>query len=132
MALDGSKLSATDYLDAMMAALTLRQELARLFRSNDILLTPTAAALPWPKNETHPRMIDGREVGSRGSAIFTGFVNAAHLPAITVPCRPSAAGLPIGFQLIAPWGRDEELIAVALAFEAAQPWEMSWDTKVAA
>lgn len=132
MALDGSKLSATDYLDAMTAALTLRQELARLFRSYDILLTPTAAALPWPKNETHPRMIDGREVGPRGSAIFTGFVNAAHLPAITVPCRPSAAGLPIGFQLIAPWGRDEQLIALALAFEAAQPWEMSWDRKVAA
>jgi aspartyl-tRNA(Asn)/glutamyl-tRNA(Gln) amidotransferase subunit A len=107
----------------------LRQNLSAFFRGYDLILTPTAAALPWPAGETHPREIAGHAVGPRGSAIFTGFVNAAHLPAITVPCRPSKAGLPIGFQLIAAWGRDEVLIAIAAAYEAAYPWAMSWQTQ---
>ena len=127
MAENGERLSATAYFDALHAAMTLRESLAVFFRAYDLVLTPTAAALPWPRDETHPRTIDGREVGPRGSAIFTGFVNAAGLPAITVPCRPSTGGLPIGFQLVAAWGRDEDLIALARTYEAAHPWAMSWD-----
>ena len=127
MAESGARLPATAYFDALHTALVLRQDLARLFTTTDLILTPTAAALPWPARETHPRSIAGEPVGPRGSAIFTGFVNAAGLPAITIPCRPSANGLPIGFQLVAPWGRDEELLALAAAFEAAHPWPMSWD-----
>jgi len=132
MAESGAKLVATDFFDALHVALKLRENLAPFFRGFDMILTPTAAALPWPKNEAYPRTIAGQEVGPRGSAIFTGFVNAAYLPAITVPCRPSAAGLPIGFQLIAPWGRDEDLIGIAAEYEAAHPWPMSWNGGAAA
>lgn len=126
MAERGARLAGTDYFDALHAALQLRERLSLFFRDYDAILTPTAAALPWPRGETHPPTIDGQSVGPRGSAIFTGFVNAAHLPAITVPCRPSGTGLPIGFQLVAPWGGDEALIAVARAYEAAHPWRHSW------
>lgn len=66
-------------------------------------------------------------VGPRGSATFTGFVNAAGCPGISIPCRPSRAGMPIGFQLVAPWGRDETLVAMAAAYEAAHPWRMLWE-----
>ncbi len=127
MAENGARLPATAYFDALHTALVLRQDLAALFGSVDMILTPTAAALPWPAGETHPVEIAGMPVGPRGSAIFTGFVNAAGLPAISVPCRPSGAGLPIGFQLVAPWGRDEELLALAAAYEAVEPWLMPWD-----
>ena len=126
MAENGARLAATHFFDALHAALKLRENLAVFFRGFDMILTPTAAALPWPKDDAHPRTIDGQEVGPRGSAIFTGFVNAAHLPAITVPCRPSSAGLPIGFQLVAAWGGDEDLIAIARDYETARPWPMSW------
>ena len=127
MAEAGAGLAAADYFDALHAAMALRGNLARLFRGHDLILTPTAAALPWPREETHPRTIAGQAVGPRGVAVFTGFVNAAGLPAITVPGRPSAAGLPIGFQLVGAWGRDEDLIALAGAYEAAHPWAMSWE-----
>lgn len=128
MAESGAGLSASDYFEALHTALVLRQDLAALFTTTDLVLTPTAAALPWPAEETHPTLIAGQLVGPRGSAIFTGFVNAAGLPAISIPCRPSSSGLPIGFQLVAPWGRDEDLLAIAAAYEAAHPWPMSWDT----
>ena len=128
MAESGLALSATTYFDALHAALVLRQDLAAFFRGYDMILTPSAAALPWPAETAYPPEIAGVPVGPRGSAIFTGFVNAAGLPAISVPCRPSAAGLPIGFQLVAPWGADEALLALATAYEEAHPWGMSWET----
>lgn len=89
-----------------------------------MILTP--AALPWPRDETHPRMIAGRAVGPRGAAILSGFVDAARLPAITVPRRPSADGLSIGVRPVAPWGGDEDLVALAGACEATHPSPMSW------
>jgi aspartyl-tRNA(Asn)/glutamyl-tRNA(Gln) amidotransferase subunit A len=129
MAESGASLSATDYFDALHEALTLRAALSVFFRAFDMILTPTAAALPWTKDQPYPKEIAGQEVGPRGSAIFTGFVNAAYVPAITVPCRPSAGGLPIGFQLITRWGGDEDLIAIARDYETAHPWAMAWDGK---
>src|SRR5690606_9075044 len=88
--------------------------------------TPTTAALPWPTSEVFPPRIDGRKAGPRGHAIFTAFVNAAGLPAITIPCDPSSAGLPIGFQLIGRPGADGLLCALAREFEAAHPWAQRW------
>jgi aspartyl-tRNA(Asn)/glutamyl-tRNA(Gln) amidotransferase subunit A len=126
MAEAGARLSAADHFEAMHAALLLRQDLAAFFRGYDLILTPTAAALPWPATEPYPPVIAGQAVGPRGSAVFTGFVNAAHLPAITLPCRPSQTGLPIGFQLVAAWGCDEDLVSIAQAYETAHPWAMAW------
>ena len=124
----GANLSASDLFDVQRIALALRQDLAALFVSHDLLMTPTAAALPWPAQETHPDRIAGVPVGPRGSATFTGFVNAAGCPGISIPCRPSSARLPIGFQLVAPWGGDETLISVAATYEAAHPWPMLWES----
>lgn len=124
----GAALPATRYFDVLHTAHTVRDELAAFFTSFDLVLTPSAAALPWPADVTHPATIAGVPVGPRGSAIFTGFVNAAGCPAISIPCRPSSAGLPIGFQLIGPWGSDEMLVGLASAYEAAHPWSMLWET----
>ncbi len=39
---------------------------------------------------------------------------------------PTSAGLPIGVQLIAAYGRDDLLIRVAAQLEDAQPWAQRW------
>jgi aspartyl-tRNA(Asn)/glutamyl-tRNA(Gln) amidotransferase subunit A len=126
MADTGAAMPATRYLGALDAARRTHERLRALFAQYDLLLTPTAAALPWPAAESHPPQIDGRAVGPRGHAIFTAFVNAAGCPALSVPCRPSSAGLPIGFQLIAPFGEDGLLCTIARQFEAAEPWAARW------
>ncbi len=123
----GAGVPATAYFDALEAAVAVRAAMAAFFGAYDLLLTPSAAALPWTADATHPTSIAGRPVGPRGSAIFTGFVNAAGCPGISIPCRPSAAGLPIGFQLVGPWGADEVLIGLAAGYEAAHPWPLLWD-----
>jgi aspartyl-tRNA(Asn)/glutamyl-tRNA(Gln) amidotransferase subunit A len=126
MADGGRALPATSYFEALDRVQTMRVRLEALFAEYDVILTPTAAALPWPAAQTHPPTIAGRPVGPRGPAVFTGFVNAAGLPAISVPCQPSAQGLPIGVQLIARHGEDALLCALAAQFERAEPWAQRW------
>jgi aspartyl-tRNA(Asn)/glutamyl-tRNA(Gln) amidotransferase subunit A len=123
MAQAGAALTAVHYFDALAAAQRTRERVRELFASGyDLLMTPTTAALPWPAAQTHPPEIAGRPAGPRGHAVFTAFANAAGVPAISVPCGPSRGGLPIGFQLVAPFGADALLCAVAAQFERAFPW----------
>ena len=122
----GLRLSATDLFEALAEIARMRERLGEAFAQYDVLLTPSAAALPWPAQEAFPPKIAGRTVGSRGHAVFTAFVNAGGCPAISLPCTPSAAGLPIGFQLVAAPGNDERLCALAQAYEMAQPWADRW------
>ncbi|NDZ13789.1 amidase [Variovorax sp. WS11] len=118
----GRDASALALFDLLFEIERLRIELASLFERYDFLLTPAAAALPWPAGETHPPRIDGREVGPRGHAVFAGFVNAVGLPAIALPCG-FAQGLPVGLQLVGREGEDDALLALARAFERAHPWQ---------
>ncbi|MGE0313556.1 MAG: amidase [Lautropia sp.] len=124
MAAAGARVPAPTLWAVLDAVTRLRRDAAALFTRVDLVVTPAAAALPWPTDITHPPTIDGRPVGPRGHAIFTGWVNAAGLPAIAMPCEPSAEGLPIGLQLIADYGRDDALLALGEAMQAqgAQCW----------
>src|SRR5262249_57913679 len=80
----GREALATALFGLLVEVERMRVELDRLFASFDFLLTPAAAALPWPARETHPSRIDGFDVGPRGHAVFTAFANAAGLPAIAL------------------------------------------------
>jgi aspartyl-tRNA(Asn)/glutamyl-tRNA(Gln) amidotransferase subunit A len=104
----------------------LRRDCARVFDHYDVLITPATAALPWPAREAYPPVIDGRTVGPRGHAAFTGWVNAAGLPALAVPVAPSENGLPIGIQMIGRFGADDQLLDLGEAYEAASPWSHRW------
>lgn len=119
-------------LDA--GALAAAQELVRelrgtvdaMFQTTDVLLTPSAAALPWPATDTHPPRIAGREAGPRGHAVFTAFVNACGLPALALPLGFSGAGLPFGMQVVGRRGSEEELCWLGTQWEQARPWADRW------
>jgi aspartyl-tRNA(Asn)/glutamyl-tRNA(Gln) amidotransferase subunit A len=67
-------------------------------------------------------LIDGRPVGPRGHAIYTGWVNAIGHPAITLPSEPHENGLPIGVQLVGATSSEERLIDLAAIIERERPW----------
>ena len=104
----------------------LRRECATLFERVDVIVMPAAAALPWPAHEPYPPHIDGQAVGPRGHAAYTGWVNAAGLPGLALPARPSREGLPIGIQLIGPYGHDDLLLDLGAAYETLDPWSDRW------
>ena len=53
---------------------------------------------------------------------YTPPFNMSGQPAISLPLHWNDAGLPIGVQLVAAYGREDVLVRVAAQLEAAHPW----------
>jgi aspartyl-tRNA(Asn)/glutamyl-tRNA(Gln) amidotransferase subunit A len=115
----GFAASAIAYIEALDRLANLRQRARAIWSDCDLLLTPTATTLPWPANEPLPRQIDGKPVAAGAPSTFAKWVNAAALPAINLPAGLSREGLPIGVQLVAPFGYDQRLLMAAAQFERA-------------
>ena len=122
----GAALGGPELFELLQMVACLSNRLGDTFSRYDVLLTPAAAALPWPIERSYPERIDGQIVGPRGHAVFTGFVNAAGLPAIALPCTPGASGLPNGLQLVGRWAEDGILCALARQYEQKQGWHSQW------
>ena len=122
----GRGVPAARYLAWIEAMQALRRAAAQLFTQVDLVLTPTTAALPWEAETPFPAIIDGRAATPRGHAIYTAWVNACGHPALSVPCAPSRAGLPIGLQLVGAFGADALLLDVARQLEAVDDWTARW------
>jgi len=93
----------------------------------ELLALPTLAeapaqlgrfALDWDDYEAY-RFADH---GLQTYSPFCPLANATGCPAISLPTTTSALGAPIGMQLVAPFGRDDQIIAVAAQVERAFPW----------
>ena len=91
---------------------------------HDLLLTPTLTEPPLPLGTLTPLPDDPIVAGLRASqyALFTRPFNITGQPAISLPLHWNAGGLPIGVQLVAPYGREDVLLRVAAQLETARPW----------
>jgi aspartyl-tRNA(Asn)/glutamyl-tRNA(Gln) amidotransferase subunit A len=115
----GNALSAADYVDALTGFRQIQAELGRFFAEYDLLLTPAAGAVPWP----------AERAGPAHERAFTGFANAAGVPALSIPSRPTDSGMPVGVQLVASFGSEDLLFEVGRALERMRPWQQVWDSR---
>ena len=126
MAARGDEVLAERFMAGVEAVSAFRDQVSVAFTDHDIIMTPSCAAMPWQADAPFPTHIDGQEVGPRGHAVYTGWVNACGHPGISLPSASAPDGMPIGFQLIADRGADELLLDIAGRFEAAHPWADRW------
>jgi Asp-tRNA(Asn)/Glu-tRNA(Gln) amidotransferase A subunit family amidase len=135
------EVSASELLDAAIARVEARNpELnAVVSRLCDQARAAIAAGLPDGPFTGVPYLLKdlgahcAGAVASHGSALFKDFVvdhdseltarlNSAGNPAMSVPLGWSREGLPIGVQLVAPFGDEAALFRLGSQLEAAQPW----------
>jgi aspartyl-tRNA(Asn)/glutamyl-tRNA(Gln) amidotransferase subunit A len=110
--------SAHDYVQATRLRGLLVDEMAAALAGLDVLAMPTS---PVPAPKIGQRLVELEDGTADAIALlirnnapmnFTGF------PAITVPCRDAANGLPVGLQLVAPPWEEARLLQTAHAAEA--------------
>jgi aspartyl-tRNA(Asn)/glutamyl-tRNA(Gln) amidotransferase subunit A len=116
----GMAFSGADVVRALLLSEAVAQASSAFFAENrvDVLIGPTTPCTAWPIDQLGPASIDGVAVGPRGHAVFTPLFNHARQPAISIPCGHDGQGLPIGLQLVAPRGKDRQLLGVAAAIAA--------------
>jgi amidase len=87
----------------------------------DLLLTPTLTAPPPPLGSWVATRENPLAAGAASSFLvpFTPPFNATGQPAISLPVSWNAAGLPIGVQLVAAYGREDLLLRVSGQLERA-------------
>lgn len=121
-------LPPTRYLEAVGEIHSFGRQMAEYFANGtDILLSATLAEPPAKVGRYHHNRDDyvNYRIGPGGIFSYSPFCavfNASGQPAASLPLGQSAAGLPIGIHLAAPYGNDEELIALCAEIESAAPW----------
>lgn len=95
---------------------------ADIFENFDLIVTPTTPFLARPHPETEEIVGESLDRPELVLHRLTEPPSHAGLPAITVPCGFSEAGLPIGLQIVAPLWEDGQAIYVASRYERATPW----------
>lgn len=118
----GACIQAAQYLKAQRFRTLLRQEMLDILGRVDALITPTTL-MAASKIDASTVDIGGKEVGVAAHiARATRPFNMTGLPAISVPCGFTPAGLPIGLQIIGRPFEETLLLRVAYTYERSTPW----------
>ncbi len=98
-----------------------RRDIAAVFVDVDVLVTPTTpiAAPAIAELKQNPDLLRPRELLLLRN---TRPINVWGLPAISVPCGFTEAGLPIGLQIIGPHWGEARVLQVAHSYEQATAW----------
>ena len=117
----GEHVTRDEYLRLRAKLDVTRMNIRQLFDTIDLLVMPTTP-IPAPlivDLQQNPELLRPRELLLLRN---TRPLNVWGLPAISVPCGFTKAGLPIGLQIAGPPGRDDMVLQFAYAYEQATMW----------
>jgi aspartyl-tRNA(Asn)/glutamyl-tRNA(Gln) amidotransferase subunit A len=123
------------YAEARRQVDLVRREIKKVFADVDLLVTPTMKGPPGTivaaQNPNPPAPNPGASPAKPGLPNTTpGALNAPGVfdvygvPAITVPCGFTSAGLPIGLQISGAPFAETTVLALAHAYERATEWHV--------
>jgi aspartyl-tRNA(Asn)/glutamyl-tRNA(Gln) amidotransferase subunit A len=95
----------------------LRRSMAELFESIDLLAWPSVPAGAPPIADPTVHLPSGDYSADYANVRLGGIANLTGVPAISIPCGFTSQRLPVGIQLLAPWGEDARLLDVAELYE---------------
>jgi aspartyl-tRNA(Asn)/glutamyl-tRNA(Gln) amidotransferase subunit A len=117
----GEDISAAQVEQAERELKQTRSEIGKVFERVDFLVTPTA---PIPAPAISDLKSDPNALRPCELVLLrnTRPANVWGLPAISIPCGFTKAGLPIGLQIIGPHWREDRVLQLAYAYEQATDW----------
>ncbi|WP_428303763.1 Asp-tRNA(Asn)/Glu-tRNA(Gln) amidotransferase subunit GatA [Lacipirellula sp.] len=111
------------YLKALKVRRLIRRDFDEAFKQVDLIVGPVTAGPAFKLGE----MVDD-PLAMYLVDLYTVSANLAGIPAISLPCGMTKAGLPIGLQLQGPPLEEDRLLRGARMFEAATDWHTKQPT----
>jgi len=99
----------------------MRREMEQVFRTVDVLLTPTSPTVAFPLGEKA-----SDPLAMYLNDVYAVTANLCGIPGISVPCGRSKHGLPIGLQFLAGRFQEPLLFRVARAYEQSSGHRHAW------
>ena len=112
---DGGSISASEYLHRRRRLRELSHSAVQQFSSCQVMASPTVAISPPAVEDV--QTVEAYRPKNMGALRNTCPANYLGLCAITLPVGLDANRMPVGLQLIAPHGHEEQLLAVATCIE---------------
>lgn len=116
----GETILATDYIDALRFRQSMKDAWKDMMRAVDVVVAPTVLTPALPAQDTERFRPDGT---SEDANVEFGRLsipaNLLGLPSLQVPCGFSAAGLPLGVQIMGRPFAEQTVLAVGRAYELA-------------
>jgi len=112
----GTALSSSDYALARRTQAEGRRRLELFFGEFDLLLLPTTPVPAPPIEDT------GAIQAARQLTRLTSPFNLTGIPALSVPCGFTRAGLPVGLQIISKHWGEANILRAGYAYEQATRW----------
>ena len=117
-------ITASGYLAARRNRRRIARAVRRALQGVDLLAGPTVPIPAFPNADAYRPVLPGGELPRHAVTRLTYPFSLSRLPAISLPCGLSRAGLPIGLQLAAGPRQEAALLAAARTFEAIRgPWK---------
>jgi aspartyl-tRNA(Asn)/glutamyl-tRNA(Gln) amidotransferase subunit A len=117
----GAEISAADYIQRRYELDEARRNISKAFADVDVIVTPTmfVSAPAIADLKADPDALRPAELKLlRNTRPF----NVWGLPAISIPCGFTDAGMPIGLQIAGPHWREDAILQLANAYEQATAW----------
>jgi len=116
--LRGSTLRHRDWLSANESRLQLRAAWESFFCDYDVLLCPVAPTAALLHDQSEPvaarlMQVNGTPRPYLDQIMWPGVIGMAYLPSTVAPVGKTAAGLPVGIQIVGPYLEDRTPIAFA-------------------
>jgi amidase len=116
----GLNLSGDDVARAEAKRAQLYHRARKFMEQYEFLILPVSQVAPFPVETEWVREINGVKMESYVDWMATCYaITLTGLPAISVPCGFTNAGLPIGLQIVGRHQRDFDVLQLAFAFEQA-------------
>jgi len=115
-----------DYYARVFQRYEFREKVRQFFERFDLLVTPTTPTPAFDVERDLPVELEGEHIVTW--VAYTYPFNLCGLPAASVPCGFSRAGLPVGLQIVSRPLRETDIFRLAAAFEAARPWSAARPT----